>query len=116
MECLNDLRLNRCVIPLNVMNIEIHGFSDASQKAYGACVYLRCKNSDGSVTINLLCSKSRVAPLKVISVPRLELNAILLLVKLVQNVIGSLKISVGKIILWSDSTIALCWLKILPKI
>ncbi|XP_026330484.1 uncharacterized protein LOC113237982 [Hyposmocoma kahamanoa] len=64
------------------VSIELHSFSDASQNAYGACVYLRSEDSEGNVTINLLCSKSKVAPIKATTIPRLELCAALLAAKL----------------------------------
>ncbi|KAL7723799.1 hypothetical protein ACLKA6_008700 [Drosophila palustris] len=51
--------------------VEIHGFCDASLEAYGACVYVVTRGQ--TVTSRLLCSKSRVAPLKTLSVPKLEL-------------------------------------------
>lgn len=66
--------------------MQIHGSSDASMKAYGACVYLRTIYDNGSVSNNITCSKSRVAPLTVISLPRLELCGALLLAKLVKKV------------------------------
>jgi hypothetical protein len=59
--------------------LKIHGFSDASELAYGACVYLQSIDVQGRITTRLLCSKSRVAPLKRLSVPRWEHCAAMLL-------------------------------------
>jgi hypothetical protein len=59
--------------------IQLHGFCDSNEKAYGACLYLRSVNQQGEVTTKLLCSKSRVAPLNKITLPRLELCGALLL-------------------------------------
>lgn len=54
---LNKLQIDRFVLPLeNVSTIEIHGFSDASQKAYGACIYVRVSNEFREYRVNLLCS------------------------------------------------------------
>ncbi|XP_046392228.1 uncharacterized protein LOC124160418 [Ischnura elegans] len=108
--CLNDLRLPRRVIAKNCSVYEIHGFCDASESAYGACVYVRSIKSDGKFMMRLLCSKSRVAPLKKTTLPRLELCAAVLLAYLIHKVSSSLSFS-GSPTLWSDSTVVLSWLK-----
>lgn len=64
----------RILIP-GATSIQIHGFCDASDKGYGACIYVRSSDSSNKVQCRLLCSKSRVAPLKVVEIPRLELCA-----------------------------------------
>ncbi|GBN03970.1 hypothetical protein AVEN_20937-1 [Araneus ventricosus] len=90
--------------------IVLLGFSDASTHAYGAVVYFQCHAEGSSPLSKLLASKSRVAPLKTISVPRLELCACLLLAKLIKKVLLSLKMNIEEVILFSDSTIALAWI------
>ncbi|XP_072400763.1 uncharacterized protein [Diabrotica undecimpunctata] len=65
----------------------------------------------GLVTLNLLCSKVRVAPLKAQTIPRLELCAVLVLVKLVAVVQASLTVKINNIFYWTDSTVVLGWLK-----
>jgi hypothetical protein len=92
--------------------IQLHGFSDSSEKAYGACLYLRSANKQGEVTTKLLCSKSRVAPVKKITVPRLELCGALLLAQLIQKIVLALKLKIDRILLWTDSTIVLSWLAV----
>lgn len=66
----------------SIMSTEIHGFADASTAAYGAVVYLKLIHLDGSVQITLINAKSRVAPLKPTTIPRLELCAMVLLARL----------------------------------
>lgn len=72
---LNVLKILRRVISIeNPTSFEIHGFSDASESAYGACVYLRAINvQSNNTSTHLMCAKSRVAPLKALSLSRLEL-------------------------------------------
>lgn len=100
-------RLTLCEAP---SYIEIHTFSDASQVAYGACVYLKSQNLAGNVKVNLLCAKSKVAPLKPTTIPRLELCAALLAAKLCKTVFSSLRYEVNRIIYWCDSSVVLSWL------
>lgn len=61
---------------------DLVGYGDASEKAYGTCLYAVYRNTKGIMESHLICSKSRIAPLKTISLSRLELNATLLLAKL----------------------------------
>jgi len=63
---------------------QLHGFSDASTLAYGGVVYLRTLHTDTSVTVDIIMSKVRVAPLKELTVPRLELCAALVLANLLK--------------------------------
>ncbi|XP_011862076.1 PREDICTED: uncharacterized protein LOC105558778, partial [Vollenhovia emeryi] len=90
--------------------MEVHGFCDASQRAYGACIYIRTKTEKDSYESVLLCTKSRVAPLKALSLPRLELSAALLLAQLIHKIKASIDLREIKTCLWSDSTIALSWI------
>src|SRR5436190_8397030 len=56
----------------NNQSIIIHGFGDASEKAYGACIYCVYKTKIREHKSHLICSKSKVTPLKIISLPKLE--------------------------------------------
>lgn len=101
----------RHVIDREAARVELHGFSDASEVAYGACLYIKSINARNEAKVALLCSKSRVAPLKAISLPRLELCGAVLLVSLYKRVIEAFKISFDAVYFWTDSSIVLSWLR-----
>nr|XP_012232669.1 PREDICTED: uncharacterized protein LOC105678151 [Linepithema humile] len=110
LKSINDICIPRITVCHNPARIDLHGFSDASESAYGACVYLHSVDQQGNVTIRLLCAKSRVAPLQTVCVPRLELCGALLLAKLVHQVIGILSLPIHTCYYWCDSTIVLAWI------
>ena len=91
------------------MKVELRGFSDASHRACAAVVYMRSLYSDGRIDVRLVSSKSRVAPLKKQSIPRLELLGAVLLARLVNKFNSTVKQL--KTINWIDSLTALCWIK-----
>lgn len=111
LQCISKISAPRHALSKKYKKIEMHGFCDASELAYGACIYIKTINEFEHATINLLCAKSKVAPLKNISLPRLELCAALLLAQLYQQVIQALTISPMSTYFWSDSTIALAWIR-----
>jgi hypothetical protein len=95
---LNNIRFPRKTIVKSPINIELHGFCDASEKAYGACVYLRTTNADGHIHNLLLTTQSKVAPLKTLTIPRLELSGALLLASLVSTIKKSVTVKVSRIV------------------
>ncbi|XP_065088428.1 uncharacterized protein LOC135709910 [Ochlerotatus camptorhynchus] len=111
---LNELRIERCILQPEPATIQIHIFADASQLAYGACAYVRSTNASGIVKVALLTAKSRVAPLKRQSIPRLELSGALLAAQLYEKVQSSLRLD-AKCYFWLDSTVVLCWLNASPS-
>ncbi|XP_037929938.1 uncharacterized protein LOC119664538 [Teleopsis dalmanni] len=94
----------------NSINMQVHGFSDASIRAYGCCIYLRCQDNFGNVNVHLLTSKSRVAPVKARSLPRLELCAAHLLAGCWNKIKDNLLYYINNIYFWSDSQITLHWI------
>ncbi|GFW36042.1 integrase catalytic domain-containing protein [Trichonephila clavipes] len=73
----NNFKIPRCILLPATIRIEIHDFSDASERAYAAVVYIKCFNESGQSQTRLLCSKSRVAPLKTLTIPRVaEIQAL----------------------------------------
>lgn len=111
---IKDLKFGRRIIIDAPQIIQLHGFADASEKSYGACLYIRSFDKDQNVMVKLVCSKTRVAPIKIISLPRLELCAALLLSRLVKTILNSIDISFDHVYLWSDSTITLAWINTPP--
>ncbi|CAH2097522.1 unnamed protein product [Euphydryas editha] len=107
---IKDLEVSRLVLCKSPISIELHSFSDASQRAYGACIYLKSTSSQGETMIRLLCAKSKVAPLKPTTIPRLELCAALLSVKLCKSVLDSIRYRPDKVIHWCDSSVVLSWI------
>lgn len=95
--------------------IDLHGFSDASKIAYAAVVYIRLVNNDGTVHVSLVTAKTKVAPIKQISIPRLELCGALLVTRLLVEVAEVLGINKGDIRAWTDSTVVLAWLNSHPS-
>ncbi|XP_075150935.1 uncharacterized protein LOC142225044 [Haematobia irritans] len=77
--------------------------------AYGVCIYIRSEYK-GEVRVSLICSKSRVAPLKVLTVPKLELSAALLLAEILDEVSGVIG-NKYECHCWSDSMVVLSWLR-----
>ncbi|XP_057302253.1 uncharacterized protein LOC130636526 [Hydractinia symbiolongicarpus] len=113
----SHLNVPRCYDGGNIVDVQLHGFSDASLKGYGACVYLRFEHADGSFFTKLVTSKSRIAPIKPVTIPRLELYGAVMLAKLVKYVRDELSlvydISVTRC--WIDSSIVLYWIKNVNK-
>lgn len=93
----------------------IHGFCDASSHAYAAVIYVRTVDENRKATVRLLTSKSRVAPVKTVSIPRLELCGVQLLVTTLNTVREATELRNVEYFLWTDSTIVLAWLRQLPN-
>lgn len=111
---LNELQISRTIVTRHNDILELCGFADASEKAYGACVYVRNK-LEGQYDARLLCAKSRIAPLKNLSVPRLELCAALLLAQVMHKVLESVDVKFTRTYYWSDSTITFSWIRSVPR-
>lgn len=112
---IRELKISRNVNLNNHANmIELYGFDDASECAFGACIYAVSTNHQSSIQSHLICAKSKVAPLKTIFLPRLELEATLFLAQLYNTVRAACRNKISKVRLWSDNTITLGWIQKQP--
>lgn len=107
---LNQLSVPRFVLTSQSSAIELRGFCDVSQNAYGACKYVRTIQGSKGINVHLLTAKGKVALLKVQSIPRLELCGALLLAELMNKVITSVTFH-AKSYFWTDSQVTLNWIK-----
>ena len=113
---LQTIKMPRCYQAVEpAISIELHGFCDASEEALAAVVYIRCTYSNHPTTSRLVLSKTRVAPLKTQSIPRLELSGAVLLTEILESTREVLGIPKHNVHAWCDSTIALAWLNRCPK-
>lgn len=94
--------------------MELHGFSDAASRAYAAVVYLRSVDPSGSITVRILIAKTKVAPIRPVSIPRLELCGAVLLARLLRSVERGLETKGVPIFAWTDATVALTWIRSHP--
>ena len=107
---LGEFQVRRCLKPDEfgeVIKTELHHFSDACSNGYGQCSYLRMTNSQGDIHCAFVMGKSRVAPLKQVTIPRLELTAAVVSAKIGKYLVDTLKYSHVHQYFWVDSKIVL---------
>ena len=110
---LEGLKIKRCFKPSGfgeVVSAELHHFSDASQVGYGAVSYLRMVNQKGKVHCAFVIGKSRLAPLKSFTIPRLELSAAVLATKLDKMIRKEIDTPIAESVFWTDSTCVLSYI------
>ena len=84
LEALNGVKLQRCLKPRNfgkVVHTQLHHFADASQDGYGVVSYIRQTNEGGKFHTSFIAAKARVAPLKPMTIVKMELTTATLAVK-----------------------------------
>lgn len=91
-------------------DVQLHIFADASAVAYATVAYFRIETDDG-VSCILIGSKTRVAPLKLVSIPRLELQAAVLGTRFAATIIESHTIQISSTYYWTDSKTVVSWLR-----
>ena len=113
---LKNITLPRCYFsPAVSTSVQLHGFSDASEIAYAAAVYIRATYEDDTITSRLVVAKTWVAPLNTVSIPRLELCGAEMLSDLLATTKHTLNVSDSDVYAWCDSTVALAWLRGCPS-
>ena len=96
----------------SIKGLESHCFGDASTKGYGAVVYIRIPPVDGTFVASLAIAKAKVAPLKRVTLPRLELLSSLLSARLLRFALKALQLPSNTSYKCStDSTVSLAWIK-----
>ncbi|UYV69371.1 K02A2.6-like [Cordylochernes scorpioides] len=96
--CLRTVRIPRWLGLMGIQDIQLHGFSDASEDA-----------------ADLVAAKTRLAPVRRISIPRLELCAAVLLTRLITHILTVVRLDLGTIVCWTDATIVLAWIKTIAR-
>jgi len=96
LEVLDQIPFNRGLLIEDYRDFQLHGFCDASNSEYGACIYVRSIGTKRNTIVRLLCAKSRIAPLKDVTIPRLELCGTLLLARLYREVSSAWTIESSK--------------------
>ena len=115
---INDISFDRYLFAdqNNFLSIELHGYCDASKTASSAVIYARNMYKD-KMTVKFVSAKSKIVSNKGLPIPRIELLACLLLSKLVSAVVNAMsaEVVVSKIVCWTESLVALWWIKRVDK-
>ena len=114
---LADRHIPRCYYPkhADIASVQLHGFCDASEDAYAGVVYFHAQEKRGNVYISLVISKTKVAPIKRLTIPRLELCGAKLLAQLLHHTQQALSMPTEDVFAWTDSTIVVSWLDGNPR-
>ena len=117
LKLLADKNILRCYFPKDakIVSVQLHGFSDASEQAYAGVVYLRMVDSAGGIHTFLVISKTKVAPIKRLTIPRLELCGAHLLAQILHHCKEVFSLSLKDVFAWTDSTVVLNWLVGSPR-
>ena len=118
LEKVADVEIPRCLIPEKfkgvrpLPEVSLHGASDASEDAMGMGVWLRWSHPESTeAELSFVCARARLTPLKQSSMPRKELQAILLLSRLMCTIKDALRFNIAYWKIWTDSMTAISWLR-----
>lgn len=111
---LMTLTIDRCFRPREFGDMavfQLHHFSDASERGYAAVSYLRAVDVHGKIYCAFIIGKSRLCPLKLVTIPRLELSAAVLGVRLNQLIQKEMRLPITETVYWTDSTSVLQYIQ-----
>ena len=111
---LDDLKINRCYKTETlgmITSCQLHHFADASETGYGMVTYMRLADEQGNIHVSFVLGKARVAPLKKITIPRMELTAATALVRLNAMLVRELDYTIDDSFYWTDSTSVLRYIE-----
>lgn len=110
---LSAFNVRRCIKPVEfgrIKHAQLHHFADASESGYGTVTYIRMLNQENNIQVTFLLGKARVTPLKAVTIPRLELTAAVLAVRVDSLLKAELDVQVEDSVFWTDSTSVLKYL------
>ncbi|XP_043203370.1 uncharacterized protein LOC122371261 [Amphibalanus amphitrite] len=109
---IHDLRLPRHLFNnMCVSTVELHMFCDASEKGFAAVLYYRWRAEDGEINVSFVGAKTRVAPAKKLTIPRLELQAAVLGTRMIATLRREARVEIESTTCWSDSKNVLAWIQ-----
>ena len=100
------MQVDRCFRPREfgeVREVQLHLFSDASRQGYASVAYLWVKDENSRIHCAFVMGKARLAPVREISIPRLELTAAVISLKLSKIIREELDMNFQKVFYWTDS-------------
>ena len=109
-----DIVIARCYLHKEKpVEFQIIGYCDASEKAYSALTYLRVTYKNGQVSSRIIAAKAIVSPIKLLTIPQLELMSSLLLARLVHSIYSALtrRFPISKALCLTDSAITFAWIQ-----
>ena len=116
MPVLGQLKIPRCYFDFPVEEVELHMFGDSSLDVFCSVAFLRAqKDAYSKCQLAFVFGKARVAPMKMLSIPKLELQAALLASRRKDAIEKALTLSISKVFIWTDSTTVLQWLNSTSK-
>ena len=104
---LKEVKVERCLKPRDfgvIKTTELYLFSDVSRVGYGAVAYLRLVDDKDRIHCSFILRRARVAPIRKITIPRLELSAAVVSVQLRESIQRELDMKLDRVMFWTDST------------